>query len=173
MAVTATIFYVVHHIIVKSSLFLIGGIGGRVSGTQELSQMGGLIELAPGVAALFLVAAFSLAGMPPFSGFLAKLTLVRTGLAGGHGIVVLVSLITSLLTLYSMTKIWSYAFWRAPSVAAPAGRYRALMLPTAVLVAFTIFMGVAAQPFLRLAGDAARDVVDPKAYQIAVGVVAP
>jgi len=173
MAVTATIFYVVHHIIVKCSLFLIGGIGGRVAGTQELERMGGLVELAPGVAALFLVAAFSLAGMPPFSGFLAKLALVRTGLAGGHGVVVAVSLVTSLLTLYSMTKIWSYAFWRAPSVEKPAGRYRALMLPTAVLVAFTIFMGVVAQPFLRLAGDAARDLVNPAAYQTAVGVRAP
>jgi len=86
---------------------------------------------------------------------------------------VFVSLVTSLLTLYSMTKIWNYAFWRAPASATPAGRYRALMAPTAVLVAFTILMGVAAQPFLRLAGDAARDVVNPRAYQIAVGLVPP
>ncbi len=173
MAVTATIFYVVHHIIVKSSLFLIGGIGGRVSGSQELQQMGGLIDVTPGVAALFLVAAFSLAGMPPFSGFLAKLTLVRSGLAGGHGIVVLVSLVTSLLTLYSMSKIWSYAFWRTPAAPSTASRYRGMMAPTAVLVAFTIFMGIAAQPFLRLAGDAAHDLVDPTAYQVAVGVRKP
>jgi multicomponent Na+:H+ antiporter subunit D len=62
-AVAATIFYVVHHIVVKSSLFLIGGLAGRVSGTQELRQMGGVIDLAPGVAGLFLVR-LSLAGMP-------------------------------------------------------------------------------------------------------------
>ncbi len=173
LAVSATIFYVVHHIVVKSSLFLIGGIGGRVSGTQELERMGGVLELAPGVAALFLVAAFSLAGLPPFSGFLAKLALVRTGLAGGQGLIVFVSLVTSLLTLYSRMKIWSYAFWRAPASAAPARPYRALIAPTAVLVAFTILMGVAAQPFLRLAGDAARDVVNPRAYQTAVGLVTP
>jgi multicomponent Na+:H+ antiporter subunit D len=173
LAVSATIFYVVHHIVVKSSLFLIGGIGDRVSGTQELQRMGGLVELAPGVAALFLVAAFSLAGLPPFSGFLAKLALVRTGLAGGQGTIVFVSLVTSVLTLYSMAKIWSYAFWRAPTANAPAGRYRALIAPTAVLVAFTVFMGIAAQPFFRLAGDAARDVVNPRAYQAAVGLVPP
>jgi multicomponent Na+:H+ antiporter subunit D len=174
MAVTATIFYVVHHIVVKSSLFLIGGIGGRVAGSQELERMGSLLDAAPGVAALFLVAAFSLAGLPPFSGFLAKLALVRTGLAGGQGWIVFVSLVTSLLTLYSMTKIWTWAFWRTQETrVAPPEPYRGMMVPTAVLVAFTILMGVAAQPFLRIAGAAARDVVHPKAYQVAVGVVPP
>jgi multicomponent Na+:H+ antiporter subunit D len=135
--------------------------------------MGGIVELAPGVSILFLVAAFSLAGMPPFSGFFAKFVLIRAGLAGGHGVVVLVALVTSLLTLYSMSKIWNYAFWRAPSVAAAAGRYRAMMLPTAVLVLFTVLMGVVAEPFLRLANDAARDLLDPRAYQAAVLLPAP
>ena len=167
-AVAATVFYVVHHIVVKSSLFLIGGIAGRVSGSQELPAMGGIVELAPGVSMLFLVAAFSLAGLPPFSGFFAKFVLIRAGLAGGHGVVVLVALVTSLLTLYSMSKIWNYAFWRAPSVPAAAGRYRAMMLPTAVLVLFSVLMGVVAEPFLRLANDAARDLLDPSAYQEAV-----
>ncbi len=172
-AVAATIFYVVHHIVVKASLFLIGGLAGRVSGTQELRQMGGVIDLAPGVAGLFLVAAFSLAGMPPFSGFFAKLVLIRAGLADGQFAIVIVSLVTSLLTLYSMGKIWSYAFWRSSPAAAPRARYRAMAVPTAVLVAFTVAMGLWAEPVLRLANDAARDVVDPSAYQAAVLLPVP
>ncbi len=167
-AVAATIFYIVHHIVVKSSLFLIGGIAGRVSGSQELHEMGGIIDRAPGVAGLFLVAAFSLAGMPPFSGFFAKFVLIRAGLEGGHGLIIFVSLVTSLLTLYSMSKIWSYAFWRTPDEPREPGLYRGMMVPTAVLVAFTVLMGVVAEPFLRLANDAARDLVDPSAYQQAV-----
>jgi multicomponent Na+:H+ antiporter subunit D len=167
-AVAATIFYVVHHIVVKSSLFLIGGIAGRVAGTQELARMGGIIEVAPGVAALFLIAAFSLAGMPPFSGFFAKFVLIRAGLADGQGVIIAISLVTSLLTLYSMSKIWSYAFWRSPERPYGASRYRGMMVPTAVLVVFTVAMGVAAEPFMRLANDAARDIVDPQAYQSAV-----
>jgi multicomponent Na+:H+ antiporter subunit D len=130
-AVAATIFYIVHHIVVKSSLFLIGGIAGRVSGSQEIREMGGIIGLAPGVAGLFLVAAFSLAGMPPFSGFFAKLVLIRAGLAGGHSVIVLVSLVTSFLTLYSMSKIWSYAFWRSSARPTALGSYRGMMAPTA------------------------------------------
>ena len=167
-AVAGTIFYVVHHIIVKASLFLIGGIAERVSGTQDLKKMGGLLDVAPGVAGLFFVAAMSLAGMPPFSGFLSKLVLIRAGLGGGHYVVVAISLATSFLTLYSMGKIWTYAFWGRSEHAHALAPYRALMAPTAILVAMTIAIGFAAQPFLRLAADAAVEITDPRAYVTAV-----
>ena len=166
-AIAGTIFYIVHHIVVKSCLFLVGGIAERVAGTQELKKMGGVLDLAPGVAGLFLVASFSLAGMPPFSGFLSKFVLIKAGLKGEAFIVVAVAIITSFFTLYSMTKIWSYAFWGKAKLAAPASprwSYRALMAPTGALVAFTIIMGLFAQPFMALAERAAADVKDPKNY---------
>ena len=163
-AVVGTIFYIVHHIVVKSSLFLVGGIAERVTGTQELKKMGGVLDLAPGVAGLFLIASFSLAGMPPFSGFLSKFVLVKAGLAGGAYIVVTVAIVTSFFTLYSMTKIWGYAFWGKKCRKQAGSGYRALMAPTGVLIAFTVLMGVMAQPFVALAERAAKDVTDPTAY---------
>ena len=164
LAVAGTIFYVTHHIIVKSSLFLVGGIAERVSGSQDLKQMGGVLDLSPGVAGLFLVAALSLAGMPPFSGFLSKFVLAQAGLAGGNYLVVAISIITGFLTLYSMSKIWSYAFWRERCREVAGPRYRGMMAPTAVLVAFTIVMGVWAQPFLGIATRAADTLVQPSEY---------
>ncbi len=168
IAIAGTIFYVVHHIIVKSCLFLVGGIAERVSGSQDLRKMGGVLELSPAVAGLFLVAALSLAGMPPFSGFLSKLVLVRAGLTGGNYVVVLVAVVTGFLTLYSMSKIWSYAFWRQRCRQTAGLNYRGMMAPTAVLVLFTIVMGLWAQPFLALATRAAGDVTDPSQYISAV-----
>ncbi len=163
LAVAGTIFYVVHHIVVKSCLFLVGGIAERVSGSQHLKQMGGILDLAPGVAGLFIVAALSLAGMPPFSGFLSKVLLVQAGLAGGHYVIVAVAVITSFFTLYSMSKIWAYAFWRTPNRGQARG-YRGMMAPTAALVAFTIAMGLFAQPFLGLATRAADTLTRPDEY---------
>ena len=164
LAVAGTIFYVVHHIVVKSCLFLVGGIAERVSGSQHLKEMGGVLDLAPGVGGLFIVAALSLAGMPPFSGFLSKLVLAQAGLAGGNYVVVFVAVVTSFLTLYSMSKIWSYAFWgERRHEKAPTG-YRGMMAPTAVLVAFTIVMGLFAQPFLGLATRAAETLTKPDEY---------
>ena len=168
MAIAGTIFYIVHHIIVKSCLFLCGGIAERVSGSQYLKQSGGVLTLAPGAAALFLVAALSLAGMPPFSGFLSKFVLIQAGLSGGNFLVVAISVITSFLTLYSMTKIWSYVFWRDKARETPAASYRGLLAPTSVLVILTIVMGLWAQPFISLAARAADTLTDPTEYIAAV-----
>jgi multicomponent Na+:H+ antiporter subunit D len=167
-AVAATIFYVVHHIIVKSSLFLVAGVAEGVTGKTKLEDMGGVMTLAPAAAALFFVAALSLAGMPPFSGFLAKLVVLRAALEGHRFAIVAVAVLTSFLTLLSMMKIWTYAFWGRPRrVEAAAGWYGPAGA-TAVLVAGTVLLGIAAQPFLRLADAAAEEIVTPTAYLRAV-----
>ncbi|HSB68532.1 MAG TPA: proton-conducting transporter membrane subunit [Candidatus Methylomirabilis sp.] len=164
LAIAGTILHVGHNIVVKSCLFLIGGIAERITGSQQLKQMGGILTLAPGVAGLFLVAAMSLAGVPPFSGFLSKLVLLWAGVSGGNYVVVLAASLTSLLTLYSMTKIWSYAFWRDKSREAAMAPYRGMMLPTAVLVVLAILLGVCAQPVVGLATRAADTLTQPEEY---------
>ncbi|MBM4268211.1 MAG: Na+/H+ antiporter subunit D [Deltaproteobacteria bacterium] len=167
-AVAATIFYVVHHIIVKSSLFLVAGVAETVTGKTKLKEMGGVLTTTPVAAALFFVAALSLAGMPPFSGFLAKLVVLRAALEGHQFAVVLVAVLTSFLTLLSMMKIWTYAFWGRPKGAHAGGSWRGPAAATATLVVATIVLGFGAQPFLRLAGDAADEIVAPTAYIRAV-----
>lgn len=159
-----TILHVVHNVVVKSCLFLVGGMAERVTGSQYLKRMGGILDLSPGLAGIFIVAALSLAGMPPFSGFLSKLVLVKAGTAGGNYVVVLVAVLTSFFTLYSMSKIWSYAFWGKRCCESPRGRYRAMMAPTAVLIVFTILIGMWAQPATRLALRAAKTLTQPEEY---------
>ena len=84
LALAGTVFYLIHHIVVKTNLFLVGGIVRRLGGTLELGSLGGLYRSRPGLALLFLVPAFSLAGIPPLSGFWGKLVLVKAGLDAGH-----------------------------------------------------------------------------------------
>ena len=168
VAVAGTIFYVVHHIIVKSSLFMLAGVAETVTGSSKLKAMGGVLAVAPGAAALFFVAALSLAGMPPFSGFLSKLLLVRSALEGGRWVIVTIAVATSFFTLLSMLKIWSYAFWGRPATRDPDPRWRAAAAPISLLVAATIALGLWGQPLLRLADDAAGEITDPAPYIQAV-----
>ena len=65
----------------------------------------------PLVATLFMLAALSLAGMPPLSGFFAKLALLTAGVQEAQYGYVSVALLGSLLTLVSMSKIYVYVFW--------------------------------------------------------------
>jgi multicomponent Na+:H+ antiporter subunit D len=169
MATAGTVFYIVHHIVVKSSLFLLGDLAEHVTGRRGLKHMGGAMVLAPAVAVMFFIAAVSLAGMPPFSGFLSKLLLIRAGLEGGNWIVVTLAIATGFLTITSMMKIWSYVFWGSPHESGTAPRNTfAMAAPASVLVATTIVLGIWAQPLLRLADATADDLVQPDAYVSAV-----
>ncbi|HEX6249218.1 MAG TPA: Na+/H+ antiporter subunit D [Nocardioidaceae bacterium] len=116
----AAIFYVVHHITIQTSLFLVLGLVERRAGSTSLLRLGGLARLAPVLGVLFFVPAMNLAGIPPMSGFLGKVGLIEAGLAvGGPLAYALVAggVVTSLLTLYAVAKAWNLAFWRTPEQA--------------------------------------------------------
>ncbi|MBE0569476.1 MAG: Na+/H+ antiporter subunit D [Deltaproteobacteria bacterium] len=173
LALAGSIFYMVHHIIVKTNLFLISGIVHRERGRFSLGDLGGLYRDRPALAALFLVPAFSLAGVPPLSGFFAKLALVQAGLDLQSYPIVAVALIVGLLTLFSMTKIWGEAFWRPATLPEPkqGGGERAaatLYLPVVALAALTIAIGLWAEPLFSLAQQAAGQLTDPAEYVRAV-----
>jgi multicomponent Na+:H+ antiporter subunit D len=164
------IFYIVHHIVIKTTLFLTGGLVEDRTGTGHLDRLGGLAGSAPTLGVLFLVTALSLAGIPPSSGFVAKLALVGAGIESGQHAIVAVSLLVSLLTLFSMTKIWAGVFWGAPEP--PRHRHRpypALMVAsTATLTAMSLVIALAAGPLLDLATRAAADLLDQSQYLEAV-----
>ncbi len=164
-AIAAAVFYVVHHIIVKANLFLLAGTIARAGGHYDIRESGGLLKLTPLIATLFLVPALSLGGIPPLSGFWAKLMVVDAGLEVEAWIVTGTALAVGLLTLFSMGKIWAYAFWRAPRegvVRRPIGWRR--LGPIAGLAAVTVFIGLNAEPLVAFAIGAAEQLVDPSDY---------
>ncbi|MGW4665116.1 Na+/H+ antiporter subunit D [Streptosporangium sandarakinum] len=111
------VLYTVHHITVQTSLFLVAGMIERRTGTTSVDRLGGLLGLAPLISVLFFIPAMNLAGIPPMSGFLGKLALVRAGVADGSPMALTLvagGLVTSLLTLYAVAMTWNRAFWRTP-----------------------------------------------------------
>ena len=170
-AIAATVFYIIHHILVKSNLFLVGGMVGRQLGTQQLKRTGGLYKTAPIMAILFLIPAMSLGGIPPLSGFFAKFALVQEGLRLGHWIAVTAALAVGLLTLYSMIKIWNEAFWKAPRVERSQPRPRipvAMWIPVIMLAACTITFGLFPGIFFEFAQQSAAEIMNPEIYIDAV-----
>lgn len=172
-----SIFYIVHHIIVKTNLFLVSGLAHRLRGSFELDQLGGLYLKHPGVAVLFLVPALSLAGVPPLSGFFAKLALVQAGLARDQFIIVAVALFVGLLTLYSMTKIWTEAFWKPARTAnsttlchdrSSPKRLRAMVVPITGLAVITVMIGLGVGPLMAVSTRAAEQLLNRSAYIQAV-----
>ncbi len=174
LALTGTIFYLIHHIVVKTNLFLVAGAVRKLKGSYDLHDLGGLYKERPGLAILFLVPAMSLAGVPPLSGFFAKLILVIAGLQSQSWIIVSTALVVSLLTLFSMTKIWANAFWKAAPAALPdcsgmnRRQWRGFLSPMVVLAVITVAIGFFAGAVYDVAGAAAEQLMNPDAYIKAV-----
>jgi multicomponent Na+:H+ antiporter subunit D len=112
LSIAAAIFFIFHNIIVKNALFLVSGVIYKMKGHYQLKYLGGFYKNNPFLSILFLIPALSLAGIPPLSGFWGKLLLIKAGIDTQHYVLVGVALAVSVMTLFSMTKIWNEAFWK-------------------------------------------------------------
>jgi len=173
LAIIGGVFYIAHHIIVKTNLFLISGLTYQLAGTHELKAMGGFYRQRPWLALVFLIPALSLAGLPPLSGFFAKYIVIKAGVEAGSWWAVGFGLLVGLLTLFSMIKIWAEVFWKsAPETDSPvdlSGHLSPWMLaPVIMLAMITVGIGFFGEPLYRLAEVAASQLLNPQGYIDAV-----
>ena len=168
-ALAGAIFYVLHHIVVITNLFLVSGVLLRLRRTTELAGLGGLYRNQPVFSALAMVPIFSLAGVPPLSGFLGKLAIIEGTFDAGAYWVGAMVLVVGLLTLLSMGRTWSEAFWR------PAATERELAAPgPPLLIAIsglslvTIAITFGAGPLFEVTSRAAHQLLQRDEYIRAV-----
>jgi multicomponent Na+:H+ antiporter subunit D len=183
LGMTGVILYVVHHITVQAGLFLVGGLVTRQTGTVSLHGMSGVSKSYPLIAALFALPALSLAGVPPFSGFVAKIVLLQAGVASGSVMGYLLSaaaIVASLLTLYAMARVWVLGLWGKPAephadpdpnddvIVGTASTSRTMTSATGILVAAGVLIALLAGPLAGISERAAAEVMDPGRYRAAV-----
>ncbi|MBD97407.1 hypothetical protein CL648_01215 [bacterium] len=110
-SIMGTVYYMIHHMVVISSLFLIAGIMMNETGSDSIDKMGNLFKQRPLLSVLFGLQALALVGIPPFSGFWGKLIIIASGISMGSFIGIGALIISSVLTLLSMIIIWFRAFY--------------------------------------------------------------
>ncbi|HEV7949231.1 MAG TPA: Na+/H+ antiporter subunit D [Glaciihabitans sp.] len=185
---SAAIFYVVHHIIVQTTLFLAAGLIERKGGSTSINELGGLLKASPLIAVLFFIPALNLGGIPPFSGFIGKLALFEASAEQGTALSYLLigaGAFVSLLTLYALMRVWNMAFWRpAADVAdyespmltnvseapnAPAMQQtrtipKLMVTATAGMVVLSVALTVFAGPLFSLSSRAGENLEGPSTY---------
>ncbi|HET7551920.1 MAG TPA: proton-conducting transporter membrane subunit [Gemmatimonadaceae bacterium] len=163
LGITAAIFYMLHSMLVQAGLFLGAGAMGRATGGYDLRRAGGLMRERPLLAALFATLALSLSGVPPLSGFWAKFLVIDAAFRGGATWLGVTALVVGLLTLYSMSEIWTDAFWRSPPRPGKLTRAvpPAMVTAMALLAACTMGMGLAIGPVSGFARAAAVQMLTP------------
>ncbi|MGD8199354.1 Na+/H+ antiporter subunit D [Ornithinimicrobium sp. W1679] len=181
IGLAAAIFYVAHHILVQTTLFLVTGLVERVGGSTDTARLGDLARISPIVGVLFFIPAMNLAGIPPFTGFLGKVGLIQAGVDDGRWLawaLVVASVVTSLLTLYAVARVWGRAFWSEnPEGITGSGPLRGghhgalglgVLLPTGALVALGVALVVVAGPLYDVTTRAAVDLMLRTPYLDAV-----
>jgi multicomponent Na+:H+ antiporter subunit D len=171
---TGAILFLIHHMPVKTVLFLVGGLIENDQGTSSLERSGGLARRRPIIAVLFAVPALSLAGLPPFSGFVAKFSVIAAGIEASSSLMVATALVAGALTLLSMTKIWMGVFWGPPATEVnpvptrPANR-RMMLSATGLAVAGTLTISLFAGTVFDLSERASTELRTSEIYREAVG----
>lgn len=185
----ATIYYIVHHIVVQTTLFLATGLIERQGGTTALNRLGGLLKASPVIAILFFIPALNLGGIPPFSGFIGKIGLFAAGAQEQNPLIyvlIAAGALTSLLTLYALMRTWNLAFWRpreeafneespvldrladheddSGDVQDAKASPRVMVGATAAMVAVGIALTLVAGPLYNMSTRAAENLDGPDSY---------
>jgi multicomponent K+:H+ antiporter subunit D len=164
-ATGAALYYLIHSTFAGAAMFLIADAILRRRGTGDITAPRPVFAGQAVLAALFMVAAIAMAGMPPLSGFLGKLLVMQ---AVDGWVVWSVILAGSFLMILGFARAGSTLFWKSHategSPAAPALHeplaIAALALPVAAMVALTVFAG----PVSGWLDATAASLHDPAAY---------
>ncbi|MEV8368386.1 Na+/H+ antiporter subunit D [Microbacterium sp. NPDC064584] len=183
-AIGATIYYMVHHIVVQTTLFLAVGLIERRAGSTSILRVKGLMRAAPVIAVLYFIPAVNLGGLPPFSGFIGKYALFDAAAGVGTPIMIVLivgGVVTSLLTLYALMRAWNLSFWReeeesddsdsriaylgdAPAAAVETERRvipRIMTAATAGMVAVTVALTLFAGPLYDVCARIGASLLEP------------
>ena len=113
---------------------------------DRLDNLRGLFDRAPFAAVMIAIAMLSLAGIPPFPGFVAKFLIFRNVIAAGYTTYAVLGLIGSYLGIYFYLRVIQFMFMSAEVAAADHGRSRRLAMGATLLcllpsVVISVFPG--------------------------------
>lgn len=158
LGVASVVFYLIGYVLTNLLAFGIVGIVGRVTGSDDFSAYAGLSRRNSALGLAALVAFLSLAGMPPFVGFVAKFFVFSAAIETGWTWLAIVGVLNSIIGLYYYLNVLKYVYLyrmenhdedRHPL---PVSRHVAVTL--AILVAGILLFGMLFAPWFTLVSNA-------------------
>jgi len=148
-AIGASIYHLISHAFFKALLFLCAGAVIHAVATNDMRRMGGLAGKMKVTSITMLIAALSLAGIPPFSGFFSKDEVLLEAYANGDALLYALGILAALLTAFYIFRLWLVTFTgehrgRAHPHEAP----KTMTAPLVVLAVLVCGFGLFASPFL-------------------------
>lgn len=168
--ISGSIYYLLHDMIIKALIFLIGGTVVHLTGTSNLKEISGLIRRHPQLGWMFFIAALSMVGIPPLSGFLGKVFITQGTFEAGYFWLGGIGLVASLFILFSMMKLFMNAFWGEMllSEEEEVGTTKGLLVPILFLTVASLALGIGAEGISGYVTQAAEQLLNPSLYIQAV-----
>lgn len=175
IALTGAVFYMIHDIVVKANLFMVGGLLYRINGTSNIKRMGDMYGQYPLLSLVMAVPLFSLVGIPPLSGFWPKISLILGGLETENYVLIGFILFGSFMTLYIIAKVWVDVFWKKKNVETKVVNFRfyefhttpekvLILIPIIFLGVVSLGIGFGAGPMLALSERISTELTDVSGY---------
>jgi len=172
VAASAMVTFLMVHALYKACLFMVAGIIDHETGTRDAARLGGLARLMPITAAVALLAGLSMAGLPPFVGFVGKELIYEAGLAAtSPGLAVSIGLLANACMVVVAGVVTVRCFFGAlvPTPEAPHGEPQdppaAMLIGPAMLAVLGLIYGLhpaLAHPLLGPAASAvAGEAIEP------------
>jgi len=146
-------------------LFLLIGTMIFLTNKVHIHEMSGLLKNYPVLGWSFFIVILSLAGIPPFSGFMGKILVMEGALENGSYILLFLAVASSLAVLYSLLRIFTQCFWGETIIGSDEQRPLPAMrlLPILVLAGITLALGLGVEilaPYVQTAAT----LLDPSIY---------
>ena len=159
LGVTSVAFYMLAYIVTNLAAFGIVMAVGRVVGSDELDAYRGLSRRSPGLALMMLAAFLSLAGMPPFGGFIAKVVVFAAGVQANYVWLVVIGILNSVVGVFYYLNVLKYVYLfrmeGEQEASQPIRLTRPYTLALVVLLAGVILIGTVFAPWFDLSNVAA------------------
>lgn len=170
LAMEGSIYYLIHDMVVKALLFLVIGAMISLTGTAKIEEMSGLMKNYPLLGWSFFIAMLSLAGVPPFSGFIGKVLVSEGAIQNGNLLLLTLALLSSLFVLYSLLRIFKNCFWGETIISKDEQLplHQGILVPCLILVLLTAGIGLGGEGLAIYVTDAANTLLNPEIYIDAV-----
>lgn len=155
-SIIAAVFHLINHATFKGALFMVTGTIDHEVGTRDIKKLGGLMTIMPISCTFTIITALSMAGVPPFNGFLSK-ELFLTAMFDAHSadvfslstlgyLLPIVAIVGSIFTfVYSFKYVHEIFFGEYKPEALPKKAHEApilMLLPTGILTLLVVVFGL-------------------------------
>ncbi len=156
VGIRGVLIYLVTYVFMNAGTFaVVLAMRRRGRMLEQVSDLSGLGRTDPGLAAAMTVFMFSMAGIPPFSGFWGKYFIFTAAVQSGLWVLAVIGVLTSVIGAYYYLRIIKVMYFDAPEEAFDA-RPASISLVTVGSALFTGLFFVFPAPFLTAADAAAR-----------------